>query len=202
VPCATADTQATASALMDWFSLFGISRTWVSDRGSHFKNTIMETISQTLRTRHNFTKTNSPWANGIVERLCREVLRATRALLSEFKLRTTQWTEIHRIVQSVLNNTPSPHRNNIAPVTAFTGLPPSTPLLSITPSPKSQSLQLTEIRPRQLMEIELLQSTIDNVHKEVHDAAQYRREKQRKRHLGKRSVHAISFGLGDFVLVA
>jgi Integrase zinc binding domain/Integrase core domain len=202
VPCATADTQATAIALMDWFSLFGISRTWVSDRGSHLKNKIMETIRQTLRTRHHFTTANSPWANGTVERLCREVLRATRALLSESKLRTTQWTEVHRIVQSVLNNTPSPHRNNIAPVTAFTGLPPSTQLLSITPSPKSQPLQLTDIRARQLMEIELLQSAIENVHKEVCDAAQSRREKQRKRHLGKRSVHAINFGLGDFVHVA
>jgi hypothetical protein len=40
------------------------------------------------------------------------------------------------------------------------------------------------------------------VHKQVYDAAQSRREKQRKRHLEKRSVHAINFGLGDFVLVA
>jgi hypothetical protein len=48
----------------------------------------------------------------------------------------------------------------------------------------------------------LLQSAIENVHKEVHDAAQSRRAKQRKRHLGKRSVHAINFGLGEFVLVS
>jgi hypothetical protein len=115
---------------------------------------------------------------------------------------TTQWTEVHRIVQSVLNNTPSPHRNNIAPVTAFTGLPASTPLLSITPNPTSQSLPLTDIRARQLLEIESLQSAVENVHKQVYDAAQARRDQQRRRQLGKRSVRVVNFALGDFVLVA
>lgn len=187
---------------MDWFASFGVCSTWVSDRGSHFKNKVIDTIRKTLRSQHHFTTANTPWANGTIERVCREVLRAVRALLSEFKLRTTQWTEVHRIVQSVLNNTPSPHRNNIEPVTAFTGLPAGTPLLSISPRPPAEELSITEIRARQLMQMESLRTSMDAVHKQIHDTARSRREQQRNSIRKKRSVHTVNFALGDYVLVA
>jgi hypothetical protein len=70
VPCANADTQATTNALTDWFASFGISTTWVSDRGSHFKNKAVEAVRKGLRTQHHFTTANTPWANGTIEQLC------------------------------------------------------------------------------------------------------------------------------------
>jgi RNase H-like domain found in reverse transcriptase/Reverse transcriptase (RNA-dependent DNA polymerase)/Integrase zinc binding domain/Integrase core domain len=131
VPSAAADAAATVDALTLWFSAFGVATTWVSDRGTHFKNLVMDALRKALRTQHHFTTAYSPWANGTVERACKEVLRATRALLSEFRLRPNQWPEVSRIVQSILNNSKSSHRGNIAPITAFTGREPDSPLRSL-----------------------------------------------------------------------
>jgi hypothetical protein len=39
VPCRTADAAATVDALMRSFEVFGVVLLWISDRGSHFKNT-------------------------------------------------------------------------------------------------------------------------------------------------------------------
>jgi hypothetical protein len=38
VPCSKADAVTTVDALVDWFTTFGVVRTWVSDQGAHFKN--------------------------------------------------------------------------------------------------------------------------------------------------------------------
>jgi transposase InsO family protein len=77
-----ADSETTADALVRLFSSFGVVRTWVSDQGSHFKNKTIEKVRRALRSQHHFTTAYTPWANGTVERACREFLRAARALLS------------------------------------------------------------------------------------------------------------------------
>ena len=59
---------------------------WVSDQGSHFKNEVMLTLQRELHTRHHFTSAYHPQSNGTVEVVCREVIRALRALLSEYQL--------------------------------------------------------------------------------------------------------------------
>jgi transposase InsO family protein len=88
VPAKAADAETTVESLASWFTTFGVVETWVSDQGSHFKNKLVDGVRCALRTRHHFTTAHSPWANGTVERACREVLRAVRALLSESKLRS------------------------------------------------------------------------------------------------------------------
>jgi hypothetical protein len=55
VPSAAADAAATVDALTLWFSAFGVATTWVSDRGSHFKNLVMDALRKALRTQHHFT---------------------------------------------------------------------------------------------------------------------------------------------------
>ncbi|CDF36397.1 unnamed protein product [Chondrus crispus] len=40
--------------------------------------------------------------------MCKEVLRAVRALLSEFRLKKTEWPSVIRIVQSVLSHSSRP----------------------------------------------------------------------------------------------
>ena len=42
--CSTASAENVQNALLEWFKRLGISKTWVSDRGSHFKNQVMEKI--------------------------------------------------------------------------------------------------------------------------------------------------------------
>jgi hypothetical protein len=124
-----------------------------------------------MRSQHHFTTAYTPWANGSVERACKEVLRATRGLLSEFKLAPTEWPQVIPIVQSVLNNSPSPQRGNIAPITAFTGLPADSPLLSLTATDTQESLSLPLIKARQILHITELRTTMDAIHRTCAGAA-------------------------------
>jgi transposase InsO family protein len=73
-------------ALMQWFAAFGISLVWVSDQGAHFKNEIMAKQASELHVTHRFSPAYTPRANGTVESVCKQVLRASRALLADFKL--------------------------------------------------------------------------------------------------------------------
>ena len=120
VPAITADSGTTIEALTSWFAACGVATTWVSDQGSLFKNKVMTGVCKALRTQHHFTTAYCPWANGTVERACREVFLVVQALLSEFQLRPTKWPDVVKSLQSALNNSPSPQRGNIAPLTAFT----------------------------------------------------------------------------------
>eukprot|EP00171_Calliarthron_tuberculosum_P003723 IDg3723t1 len=116
-----ADTKAeiAAHALVDWCAAFGVPKGLMSDGPTHFKNETLRLVTKTLRTPHHFTLPYCPWSNGAVERLGRELLRVARALLSELQMRSDAWPDILPIIQSALNNTPSKHRANTSPITAF-----------------------------------------------------------------------------------
>jgi Integrase zinc binding domain len=53
VPCRTADAAATVDALMLWFAVFGVVLLWISDRGSHFKNEVVERVQKELKAKHH-----------------------------------------------------------------------------------------------------------------------------------------------------
>ena len=132
VKCKAADAENTVEALQDWFSTFGVVLHWVSDRGSHFKNEVVSSLSQQNKASHRFTLAYAPWSNGTVEVVNREVLRVLRALCSELKIPFKEWPSIVPIVQGVLNSAVLPRLGNRSPLTAMTGLPADTPLASIT----------------------------------------------------------------------
>jgi transposase InsO family protein len=60
VPCRTADAAATVDALMRWFAVFGVVLLWISDRGSHFKNEVVQRVQRELKAKHHFTTANCP----------------------------------------------------------------------------------------------------------------------------------------------
>lgn len=78
----TADT--TAEELIRWFSSFGVLHQWVSDRDSHFKNELIEQLREKVKSEHHFILASCPWSNETVEVVCRELLRASITLLSEY----------------------------------------------------------------------------------------------------------------------
>lgn len=61
-----ADSDSAADALLQWFSAFGVVLTWVSDRGSHFKNQLIDAMNDKLHDHHDFTAPNTPQANATV----------------------------------------------------------------------------------------------------------------------------------------
>ncbi|KAH9184502.1 hypothetical protein AeNC1_013522, partial [Aphanomyces euteiches] len=82
----TATSAETAAALMEWFSLFGVVTTWVSDCGSHFKNEVIDAMRRMFGAHHHFVTPHCPWANGTVEVVNRLIVRTLKVLCSEMRI--------------------------------------------------------------------------------------------------------------------
>jgi Integrase core domain len=202
VPCTTADANAAVDALVNWFATFGVVPTWVSDRGSHVKNQTMTGVQRALHSQHHFTTAYNTWDNGTVERACLEVLRGVRALLSEFKLLPAEWPRAHHLVHSALNHSPSPQRGNVAPITPFTGLPASSPLLALVSEDQAKPATLTEIEAQRALHLETIRPALDAIHKRCLDSAAAHRTSWRSKRNSKRGTSPPKFDVGDFVLIA
>ena len=201
-PTTEATAEATAEHLINWFSSFGVVEQWVSDCGTHFKNELVKLLRERVKAEHHFTLAYCPWSNGTVEVVCRELLRATRALLSEYQLPMTSWPQVLPIVQSVLNNSMLKRLGNYCPLTAFTGLPQSTPLLSIKNKVNDvvKIHSISKVRAIQAVNTANLQESLNAMHKHVAERADARRRSAIAAHNRKTNVQPINFTKGDFVL--
>lgn len=87
-----------------------------------------------MRIIHRFVTSYCPWTSGTMKRLCKEVLRVARDLLSEWKMSEMQWSTLVQAVQKVISHSPLKTLGNFragtvrCPMEVFTGLTPS-PLL-------------------------------------------------------------------------
>jgi hypothetical protein len=201
IPAKTCDHFAVAEALMDWYADFGCPRVHISDQGSHFKNSVIAELHRLSGSRHHYTIAYSPWSNGTVEVVNESILRCLRSLLSEFKLKSSEWPKLLSLVQGVLNHSPSRTLGGLSPVTAFTGLPAHDPFCSIYPG-SSKTWRTSRLTPEEIIKMheDLKQSLID-----MHKSMSQKKEKIRS---GKREIRNTkltckpNFDLGDYVLVA
>ncbi|GMF43082.1 unnamed protein product [Phytophthora fragariaefolia] len=86
VACWQETTDIPYRALIDWFKRLGVVHQWASDQGAHFRNQIIEQLQRALGAHHHFVTAYTPWANGTVEVVNCEVLKAMKALLSEHSI--------------------------------------------------------------------------------------------------------------------
>jgi Integrase core domain/Integrase zinc binding domain len=199
--CKNADADSTAAVLIEWFAAFGVAQQWVSDQGSHFKNQVMTDIQKQLGTNHHFTTAYSPWANGTVEAVCKQTIRAARAMLSEMHLAPQEWPCVLPAIQAVLNNSPSSHRAGQTPLTAFTGHARDTPL-SLTVLHPMTNQSLSFIKAQQLAESTKFALQVEQLHKEVTDKVSRQRRKQMEAHNANTHLVQPNFSPGDYVLRA
>jgi hypothetical protein len=108
---------------------------------------------------HHFTTAYSPWSNGTVEAVCKQTIRAARAMLSNMLLVPQEWPFVLPSIQAVLNNSPSSHRAGQTPLTAFTGHERDTPL-SLTILHPIANHSLPFIKAQQLAESTKLASVL------------------------------------------
>jgi hypothetical protein len=131
VPTENATSHAAASAIVDWISLFGTPKGFLSDQGSHFVGGVMESLRKTFKIAHRFTISYVPKSNGSAERVNADFKGILTGFCSEFRLPQTNWVSILPLVTSIINNRISKRRGNLAPIEIFTGLKRSSPLSSI-----------------------------------------------------------------------
>ena len=200
-PSVVADAAATAAALMDWFTTAGMVTTWVSDGGSHFKNEVMEKVRKLVGAHHHVITAYSPWANGSVEVVNRMLLRALKALLSEWRLPVNHWPVVLPLAQGALGHQPSDRLGGVAPATSFGGFPASTPLSGIVHPVTKEVFEIDWLEKTQQKHVTELRSALAKLHREVSATSEKKRAQARSRHNKKRGVEWANFDVGDYVLV-
>lgn len=201
-PVRSENAEETAHALMQWISLFGIPKNFLSDQGPGFKNTVVSTLAAKYGIQHNFTTARAHWALGKQERLNRVIGETMRKLLSENRMDINQWVNLVPSVQMALNHTPSKATKGMAPITVFTGLEASNPLIGGFVESKTQVWQKVDLTNGQFQAmVEEIKSLIVEREITVHeyqDQMIYQREQLR---LHTDGVEALEVEVGDLVMV-
>ena len=201
-PTEECDARTASQCLLKWFSMFGVAQNWNSDQGTHFKNELMDNLNRDLHAHHHFTTPYNPQSNGTVESVCREVLRAARALLSELRMDEKQWPSILPIIQSILNNSKRPSLGDRAPITVFTGQPSDNPLRTLLPSTFAKPCTLDEIQAQKIINVEKMEKVLEKMHREVSSSRSRKRNSEIERHNRLTRIQPINFEVGEFVLVS
>lgn len=200
--CDSATATAACKGLISWFSIFSVVPVWVSDQGPHFKNQLLHDVNKALHTHHHFTTPHAPQGNGSIERICREVLRCCRSLLSELRMKPDEWPIILPMIQSVLNHSPRRSLNNMAPITLFTGQPAENALELIFRPSTAKVTTFDNVKTLRTIQNTQVLEALDGMHREVFQRRTKDREAQIKIHNSKTNVQMANFDVGDFVLVA
>lgn len=197
VPCIVPTSVVAAQAIMDWHSRFGAPGLWISDNGSHFKNEVVSEVSKRLNSNQKFSLAYSPWINGSVERLNKDIIQVLRAMCLEYQVDIKDWTYFVAALQANLNHTPVPSLGNHAPVELFCVLPAVSPLSFYLNEDQKRLVDLGELPDHIETKLEALRESAQLMHKKVIDA----RSKQTKRNQRK-PKHTLkpNFDEGDFVL--
>ena len=185
--------ENTARALLQWFGLFGIVKSWVSDQGSHFLNCVVDHLRELLGANHRFTTAYAPWSNGLVERVGKTLKGTLSALISETKRRPEDWPLFLPVVNNIINHSPSSALGDRCPITAFTGRKADSPLDVIFSPTGAERLPLSvdDVKSR----IAALEAELDAV---VHNVSSI----SPRKHGHRPGTTPVDFSVGDYVLVA
>lgn len=198
-PTDTTSAETAAHALLDWCAAFGAPKQLMSDGPSHFKNDTLRLLAKGLRSPHHFTLPYCPWSNGAIERLGKELLRVARSLLSELQQQPSEWPQLVPLFQSAINNSPSPQRDNVAPITAFTGRPPSPPISTFLQSADSAPVTISAAQRERSFNLDLVVREMDELHPLVEKSLTQQRNRMR---VARQKGDLANFREGDYVLVA
>lgn len=117
-------------------------------------------------------------------------------------MREQDWPSVCRLEQGILNHIKRPSLGVEAPITAFTGMQPYSPLLSSLPSDKSQPRSLDFIRAQKLSRIEALVIFMGRIHKDVGVVSTRERQDAIRAQNAKTHLREVNFDVGNSVLVA
>ncbi|GMF23670.1 unnamed protein product [Phytophthora fragariaefolia] len=202
VACLQATADTAYQALIDWFKRFGVVHQWVSDQGEHVRNQIVERLQRTLGAQHHFVTAYTPWANGTVEVVNREILKCMKALLSERRLAIRDWPALLPVVQAAFNSMPADRLGGKALLATFTALPGGTQLTSILYPRDPEEASMHWVAQEIQEHLDSVRVALDGLHAEVVNASEKRRRAARERHARRHGVKLQKFSEGDCGLAA
>ncbi|KAF1314579.1 hypothetical protein FI667_g16581, partial [Globisporangium splendens] len=196
IPADSASSLTAAEAVLDWYKRFGMPGMWMSDNGSHFKNQLMEELSQRFRVNHEFVPVYTPWINGTVERVNRDILQVLRVMLLELQYDTRNWFYLLPMIQANLNHSPAASLGNCAPIELFTGLPAASRLNAVVCPEDKIPREIPLLSEDVQGAVETLRASLHAMHTVVVD----KREKNRLAAIARSKGGECNFEVGDFVL--
>jgi transposase InsO family protein len=113
VPADSYTSDVAVEAIIQWTADFGTPQCWVSDSGTHFKNQVLTKLSKQLQAEQDIIVAYSPWINGSIERVNRDILQVMRVMIKELKLNVNEWPYLVPAVPHNLNHTPMQSLGNI-----------------------------------------------------------------------------------------
>jgi hypothetical protein len=197
VVCDTPNSAVAVDALLQWHSGAGLPPLWISDSATHFKNEVIAELARRLKCQQDFITAYSPWINGTVERVNRDILQVLRAMLAEYRLSELDWPYFIPIIQHNLNHTPVTSLQHHAPVELYMGLPRQSALDTVhLPNSKRSLLEIHITEPIET-QLAALRTSLHNIHKKVLDAREIRARFNQE---NVRRGEAMNFHEGDYVL--
>lgn len=143
-PTPATNADQAAQEILDRSRAYGPPTKFMFDGPTHFKNGFLRQLRKVLKYRHHFTLPYSIWSNGAIERLGKEILRPPRAMVSELQMRKDSWPALTPMIQSVINNSPSKQRSDIAPINGLTGIQPLPQISTFICSSDGKSMNITD----------------------------------------------------------
>lgn len=205
-----ADAKTMAEALVYWKAHYDLPRgaMIVTDNGSHFANSLLSELSNFFRFRHHFVVAYAPWTNGAAEVTNSEVLGLFKPLMSECGPSRTldQWPDLIPQVMMYLNHKPRRSLNGLSPNQVHLGLPEADssllPFVWIK-NDDANRFQLKKLASKELLlQLDQFREFLDKRHTEVADLRKRIRDESRGRYNSRKGIRAISFTVGDLVLVS
>ena len=92
----------------------------------------MQALVRRFRAHHHVTTAYAPWANGVIERVNREIVKLWRVLMAEVSLADEKWATLRPLVQPVLNRTAGADFDGLSPSELHLARRVDTPLDTVT----------------------------------------------------------------------
>jgi hypothetical protein len=192
-PCEKADSERAVRCILEWIGIFGVPEKFFSDNGPHFRNTVMRELARRLNTVHDFSTVYCAWANGLIERVLRDIKALIKIFLHELKMDRDKWPQLCVNILMALNHRPSDSLGGRTPVEVHTGLAPHNPLAFYF----SDQMEYQELKwtPDIEEHVAGLSRTLDKIHEAVYKATERITKISRKN-----EVKLPELEIGDYVL--
>ena len=196
--CENPTAEHAASCMLEWNSLFGMSKIWVSDSGTHFKNKVITELARLTGSSCEYILAYCHWKNGSVKRVNRDLLQVLRAVVEGMKLEMKKWSDIILGIMGTLNHTPCQSLGGRSAIECVTVLKSDTPIDRIFMIDDLASLKAVELRTCD-EEMKILHQSLVDIHLEIaNEAGRAPLENQ----MVQNGVQPALFNVGDMVLWA
>ena len=191
-----------ARAVVRWSAQRGLPLWILSDGGSHFKNSLMDDLTNALGIEHHITLPYCPWANGSVEVVGKDLLWTCRALCSELEIAVDEWDLVMPLAEYAINHRRRDILANRSAVEIVTGREPRTAadLTLYSGTKLKDAVELTLPHERVAKYCVKLNKSLERMHEAARDKEEENRRKRARKEASKGP--GMRFNVGDYVMVS